>query len=86
MANIPKLGYSCNATTLEAEAGRSHIIDQAEIHSELKDSVGYIVKPCLKNKTSVTDFVDAPKEALPPLRMGVGIGEVGEGKGTGIDM
>lgn len=74
MTNSPKLGYSCNAITLETEAGGSHVIDQAETLSEVKASVGCIVKPCLKNKTSMPDFVDAPKEALSPLRSGWGLG------------
>jgi hypothetical protein len=34
------VGYTCNPSTLEAEAGRSQVQDQP----------GYIIRPCLKRK------------------------------------
>jgi hypothetical protein len=44
--------YAYNPSIQEAEAGGPQVWGQPGLHSELKASLGYIARPCLKKKKS----------------------------------
>jgi hypothetical protein len=44
------VAHACNPRTQEAKAGESWIQDQSGLYSKFEDSLGCIVRPCLKKK------------------------------------
>lgn len=51
------LVYSCNPTTLEPEAGGSQVMDQPELHSALKVSIGRLYSEAMSQNPNQTKTI-----------------------------